>query len=108
MHVEFTQAIYMLQIKSLDDEKKKQPGEGQLGLHMALALAAGHESVLLGFLASPKQVATCTCSYRQVALPPPTLSAAKSFPRTQRQRQELYNDKAGSYVPRHSQPANQR
>ena len=48
---------YYLQITSLEDQRRnKQSGEGQLGVHMALALAASKESSILGFLAAPDEV----------------------------------------------------
>ena len=58
LHVEvLLQAIYLLQIKSADDQKRtSDAGEGQLGVHMALSLAAGKGTSLLGFLAAPAEV----------------------------------------------------
>ena len=48
---------YLLQIKSLEDQKRsKYQGEGQLGVAMALALARSTETSLLGFVASPAEV----------------------------------------------------
>ena len=48
---------YYLQIKSLEDQRRtKHRGGGQLGVHMALALAASEESSILGFLAAPAEV----------------------------------------------------
>lgn len=45
--------VDFLQIKSLAD---KSSGEAQLGIHIALALASGQESSMLGFVASPHEI----------------------------------------------------
>ena len=46
-----------MQIKSADDQKRaSDAGEGLLGVHMALSLAAGKGTSLLGFLAAPAEV----------------------------------------------------
>ena len=43
-----------MQIKSLEDQRRqKRSGEGQLGVHMALA---SKESSILGFIAAPAEV----------------------------------------------------
>ena len=48
---------YLLQIKSAEDQRRgENAGEGKLGAHMALALAAGKETSILGFLAGPAEV----------------------------------------------------
>ena len=67
----------MFQVKSLNDD---QPGDGQLGLHMALTLANATERVLFGFVASPAEVGLHVAT---VVFPPPTPYADKSVPRTQ-------------------------